>query len=579
MRYDSELVKNKVKISSIVGITVDLKPKANKSFHGLCPFHKEKTPSFFVSDDRGTYHCFGCGMHGDVFSFVMETEGLNYKEALVKLANIAGVQPIETVKIDRDKEKNKLFLAIYEQTKEYYKQQLMQSSGQCALRYVKSRGLSAETIKKYELGFAPRDSSELIKHLSCLFQKEDLIEAGIIKEKNNKFYDPFYNRLIFPIKDKNSRVVGFGGRVIDLNQKPKYLNSAESKIFNKSSHLYGFDLARKAVHKSKTVLVVEGYMDVLSLANLEISNVVAPLGTAMKAEQVKFLWAVCNEPIICFDNDEAGTKAAQKIAYDILPYVKEDQSLKFMILKGGKDPDEIILNKGLANFRAQIDKNINLADFIFMSEVSKVDLSSPERKVLLRNNLSKLCLNIEDQLIKKSYQVYFRDKFFNYLKMQKFAAKHTNPKVGMRKYFADGEKNIDLYMLISFLIKFPKILENNEIFENFVEIDLPYNLDKIRKMIFDSLTNNSQVNVAEAKTLFVNANSEKLPDFFDNVGGDLRQSASLVERILKTRKMAVLRKQIADLEQDMLAGSSTELMQKILYLKKNEQEIEKDLVN
>ena len=539
----------------------------------------ENTPSFFVNDDKATYHCFGCGAHGDVFSFIMESEGLNYKDSLIRLADIAGVEPIKNIRIDTEKEKNKTILEIHQKAMQYYKQQLMSKTGSHALRYIQSRGLSEKIIEQYDLGYSPKDSTGFIKYLKSLFQESALIDSGVVKHKNSKLYDPFYNRLVFPIKNKNSKVIAFGGRVIDHNQKPKYLNSAESKIFNKSSHLYGFDKARKLIYKKKSVLVVEGYMDVLSLANHNIFNAVAPLGTAIKVGQIQLLWDLCSEPIICFDNDEAGKNATRKIAYDVLPQARDNQSLKIVLLKDGNDPDKIIAKNGLTSFCKQIDTNINLADFIFMTEIGQVDLSSPEKKVLLRNNLEKLCLKIHDKSIQKSYQRYFREKYFKLLENKKGSKQILNYKADFKKYFEKKEKNIDLYMLVSFLVKIPKILDNNRIFEEFVKIDLPCTLDKVRKIIFDSIDAGSKINIEVVKSLFINTSADNYTDFFDNISDDIEHAIFCVERILKSEKVSALRGEIANLQRNMLKENSAELMQKILYLKKNEQEIEKDLVN
>ena len=580
MYYDADLIKKKVRVSTIVGRTVNLKSRGGNTYLGLCPFHKEKTASFFVNDDKGIYHCFGCGIHGDLFSYVMESEGLEYKHALAQLADLTGTAPeTHSHLIDDAQCKQKLLYNLYERVSVYYSKQLFSLAGKKALDYLRSRGISDFTVKRYELGYSPKDSTAFIKYLKETFEEKDLIKAGVLNKKHSQLYDPFYGRLIFPIKDSTSRVIAFGGRVLDTKQQPKYLNSAESTIFNKSQILYGFDLARKYIHKKKSVLIVEGYMDVLSLANQDITYVVAPLGTAIKKEQIQPLWELCTEPAICFDNDEAGNKASEKIAYEVLPYIKENRSLQFITLQEGKDPDDVIVQNGIDELQRQLDRGISLADFIFKIESRKVELRSPERKVLLKNNLEKVILVIRDMQIQKSYHYYFTEKYFQLLKAQRKTEKGAIDDKELKKYFKNTEEDLDSHLLIPCILKSPHSLRDNIIFEGFIEIELPSNLDFIRKAMLDCTSTESLINLDSVKSLLTREGCERSYEFFSTISADLNWTIPCVKRILKVKRIQKLRKEIITLQDRLLGSDAADLMQRILYLKKSEQEIERELAD
>lgn len=570
MIYNSILIKSKIKISTFIRETIFLKNKNNGNYLGLCPFHKEETPSFFVNDDKGMYHCFGCGAHGDLFNYIMERDGISYKDALIKMARFIGLDLRRQSDASKNQESQRhLIQNIYERALSYYKRELFLVNGSQALTYIRKRGITDVVIKKYELGYSPKKSTDFIKYLLMHFEEHQLISVGILNKKNSQLYDPLCHRLIFPIKDMHSQVIAFGGRVLQAKQQPKYLNSSNSILFSKKNSLYGYHIAKNAIYKEKTVIVVEGYMDVLSLANHNIINVVAPLGTAITKQQIQLLWEHCTEPVICFDNDLAGRKAGIKLAYEILPHIKENQSLQFILLQQGKDPDSIITNQGLSNLQQQMSQKLHLVDFLFQVECSRIDLYSPEKKVLLKKNLAKTCLLITDLQIQKSYQYHFRTKYFQLLKNKSNTTQLLRPE--LKKYFYELEENLELYLLIIGLLKVPSVLENNEILEDFIEINLPSYFDKIRRSILESRNNKTMM-----QSLLVGI-SDKYIQVFDKIYNSFDDIIIYIKRILTMRKIRIIQYNIAILQKNLLNKNSTVLMKRMLFFKRNEQKLEQDL--
>jgi DNA primase len=591
MAAEAELIKSKLLLSDIVGKRVSLQNRGTAGYVGLCPFHKENTPSFFVNNEKAMYHCFGCSAHGDAFTFLMEYEGVGYKEALEKLAHISGVKlKKDTPKIIAQVEKTKVFFQIYKKAAEFYQQQLHLDHGKKALNYILSRGISLETISRFQLGFAPKDSSHLVNLLKANFTDDDLFESGIIQKKNNFTYDPFYNRLIFPIQDKSEKVIAFGGRIIDEGQ-PKYLNSAENPIFHKSSHLYGYNFAKTHIYRQKEALVVEGYMDVISLANQGIHNVVAPLGANIKLSQIEMLWGTCIEPTICFDDDEAGQNAAIKIAHEILKCASHNKSLKFTKLKYGKDPDEIIKNKGVKFFEQLVEDSTPLADYIFNYEVDKLKLNTPEKKILLKKNIESIVESIADPDVKKSYSQHLINKYYNLLVSLKtkrgkdYVASSKSDILKLKKSAYTQNKEQEELSIISILCEHPALLNDNEIIEELIAIELPNSLDKIRKILLDStldlgtetsflydkVVSNSAIDSGIIRTL------ETLRSF--NGHNSLESAKISLFRAFDIKKMKIIKKELEQIKAQLLVTIDDKLMKKMLYLKECQQQLEIKLKN
>jgi DNA primase len=380
---------------------------------GLCPFHNEKTPSFTVNDDKAFYHCFGCGQHGDVISFAMEMEGLSFPEAIERLAAQAGLEVPQSSPEERARAKVRATLYdVVEQVCAWYEEQLAQPGGRAGYDYLRDRGFSDETIARFRLGFAPDGRGRLLEVMESRGVRLDqLVEAGLLKipEGGGDPRDYFFSRVMFPINDSRGRVIAFGGRILGDGQ-PKYLNSPETPLFQKGRSLYNFTMAREASREARTVIVAEGYTDVIALAQAGLPNAVAPLGTALTEDQMRLLWRVADEPVLCFDGDNAGARAALRAAERALPLLQPGKTLRFMALPAGEDPDSLIKARGADGFRSLLAGAHQLVDVIWKAEVSAGKHDTPERKADLDRRINVRLAQIEDPGVKHYYQETLRQR-------------------------------------------------------------------------------------------------------------------------------------------------------------------------
>ncbi len=353
---------------------------------GCCPFHNEKSPSFFVNDDKGFYHCFGCGAHGDVIRFVVEQEGLGFIDAVKSLAQEAGLELPEPTPEAR--ERTAAANSLHDVTAAaavHFADQLRDSRGTGARDYAVRRGLSPGTIDTFGLGFAP-DSRSALRTALARFGDDRLVEAGLLvvpdadsPGSGGAPYDRFRGRLMFPIRDPRGRVIGFGGRILGDGQ-PKYLNSPDTPLFDKGRTLYNLDRAGPVARKSARLIVVEGYMDVIGLAQAGFADAVAPLGTALTEAQLGLLWRYAPEPILCFDGDAAGQRAGLRAALRALPLLEPGKSLRFATLPAGQDPDDLVRSGGPAAFERVLAAAEPLIDRLWRSETEGADTTTPERR-------------------------------------------------------------------------------------------------------------------------------------------------------------------------------------------------------
>lgn len=399
-------------VSEVVGRKVRLARKG-REHSGLCPFHNEKTPSFTVNDDKAFYHCFGCGVHGDVITFVMETEGLSFPEAVERLAAQAGLQVPQSSPQERERTKvrNSLY-DVVEAVCAWYADNLQQAGGRAALAYLRGRGFTDETIARFRLGYAPDGRGRLLQAMEAKgIRKDQLAEAGLIKlpEGGGDARDYFFNRVMFPITDGRGRVIAFGGRILGEGQ-PKYLNSPETPLFHKGRNLYNFAMAREAAHDLGTVIVAEGYTDVIALAQAGLPNAVAPLGTAVTEEQIALLWRVADEPVLCFDGDTAGERAALRAAERAMPLLKPGKTLRFMGLPTGEDPDSLVQSRGAEGFRRLMEGARQLADVVWQTETAAARHDTPERRADLERRINMRIAAIADDGVKYHYQQSFRQR-------------------------------------------------------------------------------------------------------------------------------------------------------------------------
>ncbi len=403
-------LRSRLPISEVAGRSVRL-TRRGAEHSGLCPFHAEKSPSFTINDDKGFFHCFGCGAHGDVLSFVMQAEGLTFPDAVERLAAEAGLPVPQATPEDRARNtRQKGLLDLLEAACLWYQAQLTGPSGREARDYLRGRGLDEQTIGRFRLGFAPDQRGALRRALSDLgATAEQIAEIGVVKASPGGASprDYFFGRVIFPITDRRGRVIAFGGRTLGDGQ-PKYLNSPDTPLFHKGRVLYGLAQAREAARKSGEVIVTEGYMDVIALARAGFHNAVAPLGTALTADQLQALWRLAPEPLLCFDGDAAGQRAAHRAAERALPLLQPGQSLRFITLPAGEDPDSLIAAAGPGAFTAAMTRAQPLVDLIWQSESGARPLDTPERRADLERRLNARVDAIADRAVQYQYRTEFR---------------------------------------------------------------------------------------------------------------------------------------------------------------------------
>ncbi|VAW86645.1 DNA primase [hydrothermal vent metagenome] len=392
--------------TNIVDLIDDFVPlRRNGSNHSACcPFHDEKTPSFTVSDSKQFYHCFGCGAHGTAVGFLMEYERMSFPEAIHELASRANLTvPSEASTENNPKSINLTPLYdLLEQTNEFYQQQLRNhQKADAAINYLKDRGVSGSIAKKFNIGYAPEGWNNLIQHAGNN-NANLLIDAGlsIKKDENNHCYDRFRNRIMFPIRDARGRVIGFGGRVLG-DDKPKYLNSPETSVFHKGKELYGLFEARKANNQPDKLLVVEGYMDVVALAQYEIQYAVATLGTSATPQHMELLYRHTPEVVFCFDGDKAGIAAAWRALRQTLPTMKSGRQARFLFLPDGEDPDTLIRKEGKTAFEQRISTADSLSTYLFTHLSQDIDLSTLDGRARLAE--------FAQPLIKEIPKGYFKD--------------------------------------------------------------------------------------------------------------------------------------------------------------------------
>lgn len=383
---------------------------------GLCPFHTEKSPSFSVQEDKGFYHCFGCGAHGDAFTFVMETEGLSFREAVEKLAAEQGMDsPLKGGRSAKEEKgaSGRTLYEVMELAVAWFQEQLAGSHGGAAREYLASRGLSGAAQGRFRLGFAPDIRTALIGHLSAKgVSLDEIVAVGLAgqPEGGGDPYDRFRGRVMFPIFDVRGRAIAFGGRTLLPDGKPKYLNSPETPLFKKSTVLFNHQNARAAAAKNQSVIVAEGYVDVIALVMAGFEGAVAPLGTALTEDQIGLLWRMADEPILCFDGDKAGQAAASRAIDRALPELLPGKSLRFAILPGGQDPDDLIRAQGRDAMAWVLDSSRPLVDAVWEREVQALDPSTPERLAGLRARLRALAGEIRDPELRKDYSREFLDR-------------------------------------------------------------------------------------------------------------------------------------------------------------------------
>jgi len=417
-------LQNRLSLSHVVGRKVSWDNRKSNPGKGdmwaPCPFHQEKTASFHVDDRKGFYYCFGCHAKGDAISFVRETENVDFMEAVKILAAEAGMpmperDPQAQAKADRRGQ----LIEVMEQAVKYFGLQLRSGAGAAARDYLKGRKLSEATQAQFDLGFAPDGWQGLWDHLTAKGVPPEMIMAcGLAKDsqKGGKPYDTFRNRIMFPIRDARGRCIAFGGRAMDPSDPAKYLNSPETELFDKSHTLYNHGPAREAAGKGQTLIVAEGYMDVIALVAAGFGAAVAPLGTAVTEHQLHLMWRIAPEPVIALDGDTAGLRAAYRVIDLALPLLEAGKSLRFALMPEGKDPDDLLRSEGAGAVQARIDGALPMVQLLWQRETEGRDFDSPERKAALDMVLREKIMLIRDPSIRSHYGQAIKDlrwKLFN----------------------------------------------------------------------------------------------------------------------------------------------------------------------
>ncbi len=469
MKFGSQLldeIKTRIKVSDIVSKKIKLAPRGNE-FVGLSPFSNEKTPSFTVSDEKGFYHCFSSGEHGSIFDFVMKTENLSFREAVKKLADYAGIKVDENIYKKEDKVFQNKIINLRKITKlscDWYHENLKRElkSNKELISIFKERNFNENIINNFSLGFAPKKNDTIYNYLKLKgFSSKDIIDSGVVilSSKNNQKFDRFNNRIIFPIYDYSSNVVGFGGKAMSSNQIGKYVNSSTSPIFKKGDLLFGWQQCKNNNLNKDELYIVEGYTDVISMHNAGYKNVIAPLGTALTIKQIICAWRITKVPTICMDGDEAGQKASKRVSELVFPHLKPGYSLNFVKLPVEEDPDSLILSNKTKDLDMAFDNKISLVDYIWNNLVYGKNFNTPEKRAELEEEISRLVNLIDNFIIKKNYKNFFREKFFNEFKLS-YSKKNINDRkeVLINKNIINTDK-ISERILLGSVILYPDLLK------------------------------------------------------------------------------------------------------------------------
>jgi DNA primase len=402
-------IRARLPASAVVGRRVQLK-KAGREWRGLSPFNAEKTPSFYVNDQKQFYHCFSSSKHGDIFTFLMETEGLSFPEAVERLAGEAGVSlPAPTEDSRAAETKRAGAIEVMEMAARWFEERLLSNQGGEARVYLERRALSRETQQAFRLGYAPNDRYALRDHLAGQgVDKALMVEMGLLAagEGISVPYDYFRDRVMFPITDTRGRVVAFGGRALAKEVRAKYLNSPETPLFHKGRTLYNLHGARKAAHERGSIIAVEGYVDVIAMTLAGHPETVAPLGTALTEDQLGLLWRHADEPILCFDGDKAGQRAAFRALDLALPLLAPGRSLRIALLPGGQDPDDLLRSGGPAAIDHLLAAALPLSELLWRRAVEAGPIDTPERRAGLTQTLRATVASIRDETVRR----YYRDE-------------------------------------------------------------------------------------------------------------------------------------------------------------------------
>jgi DNA primase len=499
----TEEIKSKILLSEVIQNYVNWDSKKSNISKGIywacCPFHNEKTASFTVDNSKNTYHCFGCNAHGDAFKFLMDHQNIQFREALTILAGMSGVKlnPSNNYNPIED-QKRQILQTINEEASNFFRGELLKQENKQALNYLETRGLGAEDINKFALGYA-RGDGKLIPHLNSIgYNNNQIQEAGLIIENDQgNFYERFRNRIMFPITNPQNKIIAFGGRDLSGNSQAKYINSPETKIFQKKNILYNFYNAKNVRNTDRKILAVEGYFDCISLSVNGFPNSVATMGTSISQDQIKLLWQLSSIPLLCYDGDEAGIKAAERVVELIFPILKPGYSMNFVFLPKGMDPDDVIKDYGTEYLNELSNNSISLIDLFWNLHINDPDYGTPEERAYIQSHMNAMINRIENIEVRKQYSLHINDKLNAFWKSKSFESNKVFFKNKIKKPSSDlirklnvGNNNLvykkeEIY-LIQALLNYPEILSDHS--DDLITIKLSDDkLDKLRSEIIDTI--------------------------------------------------------------------------------------------
>ena len=412
-KYDNsftDTLRQRLSLVDIISRRVPL-VKKGQNYWGCCPFHNEKTPSFSVSEEKGFYHCFGCGEHGDIISFTMKSENVDFKTAIKELADIAGIKMPDIKQKSKEQiENEENYIKITEKSADIYQKLLFTDAGKIALDYIKNRGFTDEMIKKYKIGYAPKNN--IISSTFVNIKADKLVETGLVKIGNYGPYDFFRDRLMFPIFNAHNQIIAFSGRSLD-GSEPKYINTTDTELFHKKQTLFGFNFARDDIHRQNRSIVVEGQIDAIQMQSNGFPETVAPLGTALTEDHIAILCKSNRNIVFCFDGDNAGQKAAMRACTLVLPFLRDNSNVKFAFVTGGKDPDEILKNYGKSAMDKIIDNAEPLIDFLWNNINKNYLINTPGGRAQAEKFLKNCTSKITDKIFQNEIEQEYNQRKFN----------------------------------------------------------------------------------------------------------------------------------------------------------------------
>lgn len=452
-KYDrnfTDELRERLSIVDVVGRRVPL-VKKGQNYWGCCPFHNEKTPSFSVNEDKGFYHCFGCGEHGDIISFVMKSENVDFKTAITELAAQAGLKmpdykPKPAAQVAREES----YYQIMSGACDIYQKLLFEPMGATALEYVRRRGFTDEMIQRYRIGYAPKNN--IIANKFVNVKQENLMATGMCRRGDYGMYDFFRDKLMFPIFNARGQIVAFSGRCLD-GSEPKYINTTDTELFHKRKTIFGFNFARDAIHRANRSIVVEGQIDAIQMQCHGFPETVAPLGTALTEDHISMLCKANRNIIFCFDGDAAGQKAAARACDIVMPFLRDTSDVRFAFVTGGKDPDEVLKSGGDAAMQKIIDASTGLTDFLWNLANTGFNVSTPGGRTQAEKFIKQKTDKITDQHLRAEYEQEYNQRIFN--QWHKWKRQSQNiPKIDM-----PGVDDITKKTVIFIVNQYPEIAE------------------------------------------------------------------------------------------------------------------------